>query len=582
METVFQHQKELCKLIVSHTSNLGKLPTARRTTENLGKIQADFEADWEKFVNNHTTISQYDQNIIKDQPYVKDKTYEKTNKNADDFYKKLNEFLKVIREKETKQKQITKTMDIKKTMLSEALSENITEMALEELEATLEVTKYEWNDYRAAYSSYREQTTAQYDGQEYREIHGKYVSFIGSVQNKIKKLKPQENMNTHEQREKLADLPKIKIPEFDGKVSNWTTFYELFDQIVHKNTNVSNATKMQYLKSFIKGDAARLIHHIQPTAENYETAYIILKKRYENTRILLGKLLDSIIDLPALQHESCAELRAMHDTVYECLMGIKNLRVNTENWDALLTHILIKKLDRETRKYYECQIADPREPQTVENFLKYIEGRFMALEAYEPTSTPPNRSKNTHETTKSKNQNCAHCPGEHAIFKCNEFKKMSEQERFNEAKNKKLCMKCLLDNHKTNDCKSQFKCTTCQKGHNTLIHINEYGAKNANTRQSRAARETPQQNVNTLLTIDNPNVLLATALVKITAKNGSHIVLKAVIDQGSQGTFITENAAQMLNLPRKRVTAVITGIGAREKTAKYCMALTQGSLTNTK
>lgn len=185
-----------------------------------------------------------------------------------------------------------------------------------------------------------QEQSAEFNGQE-------YVTMIGQIQNEFRILIPRPNQNNNggamNNREKLADLPKIKIPEFDGKVSNWTTFCELFDQIVHKNVDISNATTMQYLKTFIKGDAARLIHHIQPTADNYENAYAILKKRYENTRVLLGKLLDSIIDLPILQHETCAGLKSMHDTVYECLMGIRNLRIETANWDAFLTHILIKK-----------------------------------------------------------------------------------------------------------------------------------------------------------------------------------------------------------------------------------------------
>lgn len=138
----------------------------------------------------------------------------------------------------------------------------------------------------------------------------------------------------------------------------------------------------------MKGDAARLIAHLQSTADNYDNAFDILVKRYENTRILLGKMLDAIFDLPQLDTETCHGLKNMHDTVFGCLMGITNLKVNTDNWDAILTHVLIQKLDKDTRKHYECQLAEPRAPQKIKHFLQYIESRFMALGAFddEPTT----------------------------------------------------------------------------------------------------------------------------------------------------------------------------------------------------
>lgn len=62
--------------------------------------------------------------------------------------------------------------------------------------------------------------------------------------------------------------------------------------------------------------------------------------------------------------------------------------------------------------------------------------------------------------------------------------------------------------------------------------------------------------------------LLATALVKVQTADGSYITLRALIDQGSQTSLITENAAQMLRLPRERCKGVIFGVGARGNNCK--------------
>lgn len=58
-----------------------------------------------------------------------------------------------------------------------------------------------------------------------------------------------------------AELPKIKIPEFDGNIMKWKVFYELYDQVIHQNTTIGNAAKMHFLKTYVKGEAARLINH---------------------------------------------------------------------------------------------------------------------------------------------------------------------------------------------------------------------------------------------------------------------------------------------------------------------------------
>lgn len=63
---------------------------------------------------------------------------------------------------------------------------------------------------------------------------------------------------------------------------------------------------------------------------------------------------------------------------------------------------------------------------------------------------------------------------------------------------------------------------------------------------------------------EQQNILLATALVYAKTFNGEKVYLRILIDQGSQASFITENAAQMLGNPHQRISAEITGVRAGE------------------
>lgn len=50
-------------------------------------------------------------------------------------------------------------------------------------------------------------------------------------------------------------LPKIKLPEFDGKATDWRSFIALFDRMVHNNRQIDSGLKIEYLKTSIKGKA---------------------------------------------------------------------------------------------------------------------------------------------------------------------------------------------------------------------------------------------------------------------------------------------------------------------------------------
>ena len=57
------------------------------------------------------------------------------------------------------------------------------------------------------------------------------------------------------------------------------------------------------------------------------------------------------------------------------------------------------------------------------------------------------------------------------------------------------------------------------------------------------------------------NILLATAVFKVRSADGRYVNLRALIDSGSEATFISESAAQLLRLNRHRTFLKILGLG---------------------
>lgn len=58
--------------------------------------------------------------------------------------------------------------------------------------------------------------------------------------------------------------------------------------MVHNNNRMDKGTKMLNLKARIKGSASKIINHLDPTPENYDSCYELIRKRSENKCELLS------------------------------------------------------------------------------------------------------------------------------------------------------------------------------------------------------------------------------------------------------------------------------------------------------
>jgi hypothetical protein len=54
-------------------------------------------------------------------------------------------------------------------------------------------------------------------------------------------------------------LPKLSLPVFSGDILEWQSFLDAFDSSVHKNPNLTEDQKFNYLKTQIEGCAAQVI-----------------------------------------------------------------------------------------------------------------------------------------------------------------------------------------------------------------------------------------------------------------------------------------------------------------------------------
>lgn len=384
------------------------------------------------------------------------------------------------------------------------------------------------------------------------------------------------NEGAEKNQEKIR-LPAITVPFFNGGYENWTTFHDIFVSIIHTNKKLSGAEKMQYLKTSLKGEAAKLIQHLSPTNQNYETSWDLICHRYNNQRLILANYLDKFLNLPKLNDESSKLLRRIHDTTNEIMCAIHNMGIDNTNWGPLVMHIIIQKLDKVTLRAYEQSLNEPTKIQPLNELLKFIETRFQSLETITNEKGKQNNQNKNEKPNPEKQQQqwsvrnyhantaaCTICKGLHGIFGCKKFTEMSTWDRNQTVKTSKLCRNCLKHSE-TDKCISKSRCQKCDKAHHTLLHYEQKSAK-PNKVEAHTTTTDENQTVPEPITVCagrlQNKVLLATALIMARDIKGEFQMLRVLLDQGSQASFISENAAQRLSLPRTKIFAEVSGVGS--------------------
>lgn len=413
--------------------------------------------------------------------------------------------------------------------------------------------------------------------------------------------------------------PKMDIPVFTGSYNQWVSFKDLFNEAIHKNTSLSNAQKMQFLKGKVKGEAERLIQHLPISSDNYIICWEILNHRYDNKRRIFTSHANVFLNLPNIQQQSFSAIKKLHDVTLESLHAIKNLGADISTWDPLLVHILSQKLDSESYSEYIESLKSPRELPVLQDFLTFLENKFTSLEtarrrqdsapksqsSYQQdglsTSFSNNKKNNYYKSNdynwkqakpvaKSLHVSATKCPlcfDEHNLSYCEKFLAMSKEMKLKTVNNHQLCINCLF-NHNGNNCYSTKRCRKCHGNHHTVLHECftqqkpnfTSGPTKQQSNYKKQEENKPQNNSNGVHASQREvsEILLATALVRVTSADSTQLVLRALIDQGSQLSLISERAAQQLGLERRQFNGCVYGIGQQENNCKGMLSITCQSM----
>lgn len=361
-------------------------------------------------------------------------------------------------------------------------------------------------------------------------------------------------------------LPSIQLPDFDGDLSNWVRFRDLFIALVDSKENLSHVEKLEYLRTKLKGEASTIVKHLNPTNDNYKIAWDLIKANYDKPDVIQRKYFEILFDQKSVKSGTSVEFRQFYNNTVECYNALKVMNNSIDSWDCVLLYLIEKKLDQDTLTLWHRQQKDD-EPQTFPQFLKFLSKRAIELENIHKTSHQSRHSGRDKVVTMAyTTQTCPLCNGDHFLYSCQQFKSLVINERRELVRANKLCFNCLKDKHFSKDCKSG-SCKICSLKHNTLLHIGGHMSESVNNLPSSDLQEVPSSiSINSSTENAHQTTLLPTAIIMVRDKNNSLQPCRALIDSGAQSTLISEACAQRLKLDRSHDNTLLYGVGGDHPT----------------
>ncbi|XP_043461792.1 uncharacterized protein LOC122506254 [Leptopilina heterotoma] len=482
-----------------------------------------------------------------------------------------------------------------------AQSSRAKESPLPYLESKLELLNTYWKDfYENHWKIVDDPTyadTVYVKESKFDELEEDYASTKAIIIREITKLSTKTIHVTDTRGNKFSDsnfkhLPNLSLPKFSGNQLEWETFRDLFKAMVDQ-TNITDVQKFYYLKSSLTGKAAERIKNLPVNNANYNEAWSMLVRRFDNNRILLAAHMRKLLSCPVASSRSVDEILRLLDATNESIRAFTNIGRPVELWDDWFVHILVNKLDPSTREEWESSQKESEEFPLYEELSTFLEHTVRALEASNPIDTPSTTNNNIKSKSKSRSpvkgkpsqvsvnvsqsepqsisKCCTLCQGQHFISYCSQFKKLKVAERSSKIQSLGLCYNCLRGNHKLNDCPSTKRCFVCSGKHHTFLHdvLQHNSSPSVQSSNPTSSTTTDQIGCHTsYLTnhLSNPSAqqprgIFATAYIKLTSPNEKSIIVKGFLDSGSERSLITERVVQLLKLQKNKCDVSLKGIG---------------------
>ena len=294
-----------------------------------------------------------------------------------------------------------------------------------------------------------------------------------------------------------ARLPKLELPRFQGDVLRWGAFWEAFESAVDQ-TDLSEVTKLTYLRSLLGGEALRCVEGLALCAQSYYATCELLKNRFGRQELIIFSHVQQLLQISG---SSGARLQTLVDELMVQVRSLEALGITGQQYGVILTPLLLSRLPTAVRlEWARTSVGKESDLQHLLDFLQQEicrlerSGVYADLTAAEPAGRaavaatgrqaaastgrpgpaagPPGRrdgrpGPSSTAALQMATLGCGYCGQHHTADKCGAWQRLSVAERFGLVREKRLCFCCLQPNHLARRCAA--RCERCGGRHHVTL-----------------------------------------------------------------------------------------------------------------
>ncbi|XP_042147986.1 uncharacterized protein LOC121046466 [Ixodes scapularis] len=394
---------------------------------------------------------------------------------------------------------------------------------------------------------------------------------------------------------KIASLRQRELPT-PTPLNETTSATASFSGAVHSNDSITRSEKFHYLRTLVTGPAAAAIAGLQATEACYDDAIHILTQRFGDRRRIEQDHLAKLRSLPPVASaKDTRGLRRIYDHVQTNIRGLRGLGVGSSTYCTMMSDILLRALPKEiVLDYHRWQSGntayrasgtserDPTSPNAtgqdagrsidslssaricpsplqsadaegelaeILGFLRVeVESRERAgvvAERYDPprktgidgSGMPAAALLHTGITGQ-----CFFCgSSKHSAELCTCDLKLDQKKR--KLTEGSRCFRCTLGGHRARECRRKVSCAGCSGRHATSMCDPDW-----NPALRKPDRDAPLTSVQSAAAdlLDSEVLLQTFRAWAVEGERRGYV--RAIVDGGSQRTFIREDVSRKLGL----------------------------------
>lgn len=416
---------------------------------------------------------------------------------------------------------------------------------------------------------------------------------FGSQQRRTSK---KEKSSTDYESDPFKGLTKLPVPKFKGDKRSFESWYAGFYQTVGKHQQVPPEQKLLRLYSCLEGEALRTVQNLGYSPAAYGVAINRLTRKYGGQRREISLRLEDLDRFRRVREGNATDLEQFAELLDTLIVKLTDSGQASELKAGSLYITLLRKLNEPLIVKYQDWLRENHMEGTVRNLYTFVneeaESWMTAVETVKglgPEKAKPHQ--NTGRTMvvpqvqvegKRPAIKCQLCSKEHGLWKCDQFKELPIDERWDKARELRVCFRCLSSFHRSNSCRSKRLCQIngCRSNHHRLLHNVRNRSENTDQKESKPQEEQLSGRVEKLCPTMNPTEgersqpktyvtpglssaknstspceYLTLRTVPVLLRNGERSLrINALLDDASTRSYLNEDVADYLNLQGEEVS----------------------------